>query len=124
MEEPDPRLPEFEKAKLRASRETSVIAFRKAKEVGIKIVTGTDGYHDNHAMVWALEALVKCGSTPKEALTTATRTPSDVFGLERGVIEPGRYADLIIVNEDPLKNISALRSLRLVMKEGRIFPCV
>lgn len=98
-------------------------AFKKAKAAGVRIISGADGHHENHAFVWSLEALVKCGATPTEALRAATVTPAEVFGIsaERGTLEKGKFADLLVVDADPLKDISALRQLRLVMKEGKVY---
>lgn len=121
--DPNPNLPQFEQDKILASRATSMTAFKKAKAAGVRIISGADGHHENHAFVWSLEALVKCGATPTEALRAATVTPAEVFGIsaERGTLEKGKFADLLVVDADPLKDISALRQLRLVMKEGKVY---
>lgn len=121
--DPNPNLPQFERDKLLASRQTSILAYQKARKAGVKILAGADGYHDDHAYVWALEALCKSGATPREALEAATRTASEVFGIadERGSLQPGRFADVLIVGSDPLQNISALRDAQLVMKEGKVY---
>ncbi len=121
--DPDPKLPESEKQKALDYRKTVTLAFQKARKAGVKIMSGADAYHDNHACVWALEALVKCGATPQEALLAGTRTPAEVIGIgqERGTLEPGKFADLLIVDGNPLKNISALRNLSMVMKEGKVY---
>jgi imidazolonepropionase-like amidohydrolase len=103
------------------SRKTSIVAFQKAKKAGIRIILGADGYHDDHACVLAMEALVKCGATPQEALRAATRTPAEIFGMihERGTLEAGKFADLLVINANPFENISALRDIQMAIKEGR-----
>ncbi len=121
--DPDPNLHEYERRGVMETAKTATLAFQKAKKAGVKIIAGADGYHDDHACVWSLEALVKCGASPQEALLAGTLTAAEAIGLmhERGTLEPGKLADVLIVDENPLKNISALRNLRLIMKEGKVY---
>ena len=66
-----------------------------------------------------LELLVQAGMSTVDALRAATSLPAKYFGLhDRGVIEPGRRADLVLISGDPIKNISATRSLRRVWLAG------
>jgi imidazolonepropionase-like amidohydrolase len=58
-----------------------------------------------------------------EAILAATRDPADVLDLDAGTIEPGKLADLIVVDGDPLQDITVLQDvdrIKLVMKAGRI----
>jgi imidazolonepropionase-like amidohydrolase len=68
---------------------------------------------------------VKAGLTPLEAIQAATIVPARVMKLdgEVGAIEVGKRADLIIVDANPLDNISNIRKLRFVMTQGRLFDC-
>ena len=95
----------------------------KAHRMGIKIAAGTDG--GPGSIMHELCELVACGLSPMEALVAATRTTADVLGiLERtGTLESGKRADLFVVGDDPLEDISVLTScdvIALVMKAGRV----
>lgn len=70
----------------------------------------------------ALEGLVELGLTPGEAIVAATRNGAIAArGLDRfGTLEPGKLADIIMLERDPLEDISNVRSLSLVMKEGML----
>lgn len=66
-----------------------------------------------------LELLVAAGLTPQAALQAATSTPARVFGLtDRGVITPGLRADLLLVDGDPLADITRTRHIRGVWRGG------
>lgn len=66
-----------------------------------------------------LELLVDAGLTPAEALDAATSLPADHFDLaDRGRIQPGLRADLVLLDENPLENISATRCIRAVWIAG------
>ncbi len=69
-----------------------------------------------------LEVFVEdIGLTPMQALQTATKNPADFYRLEGlGTIEPGKFADLIVVKKDPLRDIRNTRSIDLVMKDGQV----
>jgi len=68
---------------------------------------------------------VKAGLTPLEAIQAATITPARVMKLENevGTIEAGKRADIIILNANPLDNISNIRKVRFVVTQGRLFDC-
>ena len=66
-----------------------------------------------------LELLVEAGLTTVDALRAATSRPARYFGLaDRGVIEPGRRADLVLIDGDPLRDITATRSIRRIWCGG------
>jgi imidazolonepropionase-like amidohydrolase len=75
------------------------------------------GYH------WELEAYASGGAKPHEALRAATIGSSEVIGraAEIGSIEAGKFADLLILDRDPLVDIASTSSLSFVMKNGRIY---
>lgn len=75
------------------------------------------GYH------WELEAYASGGATPHEVLRAATIGSSEIIGraTETGSIEAGKFADLLIMERDPLANITNTRSLSFVMKNGRLY---
>jgi len=64
--------------------------------------------------------------TPMEVLISATRTNAELFRMQDriGTVEPGKHADLLVVNGNPLKDLRILQNLdtlRLIMKAGRVF---
>ena len=67
-----------------------------------------------------LSRLVEAGLSPLEALRAATSVAAEVFGLDdRGVIAPGGRADLVLVDGDPTRDISAIRRICAVWIAGR-----
>ncbi len=66
-----------------------------------------------------LRLLVEAGLTPVEALRSATVVPAEFFGFtDRGVIEAGRRADLLLTDGDPTQDIAATRAIRGVWAAG------
>ena len=103
----------------------------RARSLGIQVLCGTDSgnspvmpYGELHAN--EAEILVRYGGyTPLEAISACTRDNAFTVGLEDdlGVIEPGRLADIIVLNKDPIKDISVLqggRNLAMVIKDGKV----
>jgi imidazolonepropionase-like amidohydrolase len=92
---------------------------------GVPVVAGTDVGVPGHTLHRELELYVKGSFTPLEAIQAATITPARVMKIENevGTIEPGKRADLIILDADPLANISNIRKVKLVMTQGRLFDC-
>ncbi len=100
---------------------------RRARKRGVKIICGTDAampfvYHGTNA--YELEMLVEAGLTPIEAIVAATRAAADAIDFKDvGTVAPGRFADLVCVDGDPLDDIKILQDLsrvHLVIKDGRI----
>ena len=96
--------------------------FRQALAAGVKMALGSDIRPLKDAALLELGLWVKAGATPWQALLAATRHAAELCGVgdDLGTIEPGKLADLIVVAADPLENITNLRRLLLVFKEGRI----
>ena len=101
---------------------------RRLAEAGATILAGTDANDvPGHAaavvhgasMHLELELLVRGGLSPRDALRAATATPARVFGLpDRGRITPGQRADLLLVDGDPLTDVTATRDVRAVWRAG------
>lgn len=82
--------------------------------------TGYGATIAGHGSLRALELLVEAGLTPVEAIQVASYNGARWLGLEKevGSIEAGKAADLVIVAGDPAKNISDLRRIETVFKDG------
>ncbi|MGC9319505.1 MAG: amidohydrolase family protein [Armatimonadota bacterium] len=101
---------------------------RLAHQLGVKIAYGSDYPSSKHvwkigdAALWELRELVWAGLSPMEAIVAATRTTAEAYRLdELGTLAPGKKADLLIADCDPLDDVGALyepESIRLVMKDG------
>jgi len=106
----------------------SLASVRRLHEAGATVLAGTDANSDpatpfspphGEAMHQELRLLVDAGLTPVEALRAATVRPAEVFGLaDRGTIEAGRRADLLLVDGDPTSDIDATRAVAGVWVAG------
>lgn len=95
--------------------------FRKAVQAGVKMAYGTDaGVYPHGWNAKQFAKMVEWGMTPMQAIQAATVNAADLLGQSDrvGSLQPGRYADLVAVKGDPLKNISELERVQFVMKGG------
>lgn len=98
--------------------------FRRALKAGVKIAFGTDAggfpWTENPTKEFAY--MVKWGMTPAQALRSATSTAAELLGWsdQVGTIENGKFADLVAVKGDPLKDITVLEKIDFVMKGGAV----
>ena len=96
---------------------------RKAYPAGVKIAFGTDAGVSKHGRnADEFEAMVKYGMTPADAIKAATVNAADLLGVasEAGSIEAGKRADIIAVAGDPLRDVTVLKDVAFVMKDGRV----
>ena len=102
--------------------------FRRAHEAGVKVATGSDAFmgicrHGENAR--ELEMMVEAGLTPMEAIIASTKTGAEALGLEDqiGTLEVGKTADMVIVDGNPLRDITILqdqKKIGVVMKGGHL----
>jgi imidazolonepropionase-like amidohydrolase len=96
--------------------------FQRATRAGVKMLFGTDAGvypHGDNAKQFA--KMVQWGMTPIQAIRAATLSASDALARnDVGIIEPGRYADLIAVHGDPLRDVTALEHVDVVIKGGKV----
>ncbi len=94
-------------------------------DAGVTMIPGTDalaGYTLHHE----LELYARAGIAPAEVLRMATWTPALVMGVDkdRGVIAPGKLADMILVDGDPTKNIRDINNITTVIRSGKVYDPV
>jgi imidazolonepropionase-like amidohydrolase len=109
---------------MRKNRETTDAqreGFAKCVERGVRLAYGTDSGGYPHAMVGKQFAyMTRYGMTPMQAIASATTVAAELLGWDEhvGAIAPGRFADLVAVDGDPLEDISLLEDVAFVMKGG------
>jgi len=96
--------------------------FKAALDAGVTILSGSDvGTFPHGDNARELERMVDFGMPPVDALKSATSVAGRVLHMEIGEVKPGLLADLIAVDGNPTKDISALRQVKFVMKGGVIY---
>ncbi|HEY7401373.1 MAG TPA: amidohydrolase family protein [Actinomycetota bacterium] len=111
---------------MRKTEETTDVqreGFAKCVKAGVKLPFGTDSGGYPHAMAAKQFAyLVRYGMTPMEAIRSATTVAAELMGREDrvGSIAPGKLADLVAVEGDPIDDVSRLERVAFVMKGGEV----
>jgi imidazolonepropionase-like amidohydrolase len=110
---------------LRKDREIAEIQrenFRRAHAAGAKMVYGTDaGVYPHGLNGGQFEVMVRYGMSPLEAIRSATLNASEALGRsDVGVIEAGRWADLVAVSGDPTQQVDLLETIPVVIKGGTV----
>ena len=101
----------------------TLAGLRTLHDAGVPLLAGTDYGVPAHSLHRELE--LAAGLTPLEALRAASAVPARVMGLDAdsGTVEPGKRADLLIVDGNPLEDISAIRNGRWVVAGGVMYEC-
>jgi len=123
-------LPEARIATMRQSidrqRQTMYANLRRLRDAGIPIAMGTDAGNPltlhGVSVYREMEAMAEAGMTPMEVLVASTRTAARAMGrADIGTLEPGKLADLVVLDADPLASVANLRRVRLVVRGGEIW---
>jgi imidazolonepropionase-like amidohydrolase len=116
-------LPDFTRKKMEMVSEQGANASKKAFAAGVKIGFGTDAAVYPHGLnAHEFAVYVRLGMTPLQAIQTATINDADLLGWSDkvGTLEPGKWADIIAVDSDPLQDVTALQHVKFVMKGGTV----
>ena len=121
-------IPEYGVRKAREAQAAHIASFFRAYKAGVKIAMGTDAatpfnHHGKNAL--ELELMVKAGMKPVDALVSTTSRAAELMGCKdrMGQIRRGFWADLILVDGNPLDDIKVLKdktNIKLVVKAGKI----
>lgn len=115
-------IPEGQEMQYKASYDNLLEMIRTLHEAGVTLVPGTDAM-SGFSLHNELENYVKAGISNADVLKMVTLTAAEVsgFGEELGSIEAGKWADLILVDGNPLSDISDIRRVTLTIKDGKMY---
>ena len=116
-------LPPMYSEKMKSVTAVSRQNVAKAIKAGVKIAFGTDAAVYPHGLnAHEFAVYVQMGMTPLEAIQSATVNAADLLGWSDriGSLEPGKFADIVAVNGDPLKDVTLLENPVFVMKGGTV----
>jgi imidazolonepropionase-like amidohydrolase len=119
-----PRAPEDDTELRRKIVASHKAVFQKAMRMNVKIAFGTDaGAFEHGTQAREFRMMVDYGMKPIDAIRAATVRASELLRMEKqiGTIEPGKFADIIAVEGDPLADITTLQRVRFVMKAGQVY---
>jgi imidazolonepropionase-like amidohydrolase len=118
--------PEARKKRAEDLRQGSRAAVSTAIKSGVKIALGTDaggGAARHGRIAREAELMAESGMEPRDALVAATSSAASLIGEnDRGTIEEGKIADLVLLDANPLENIGALRLIAAIFQGGRRVP--
>jgi imidazolonepropionase-like amidohydrolase len=118
-------LPPFYQQKMKDVSAVAKTNIKRAIQAGVKIAMGTDAAVYPHGLnAHELDVYVnQLGMAPLAALQTATINAADLMGwtAKTGTLEPGKWADLIAVDKNPLEDIRVLQKVKFVMKAGTVY---
>ena len=100
--------------------------FQQMRSTGVTLITGTDSgipMNFHFDSTWReLDAFVQLGVSPMDAIRAATFWPARLLKRDDlGVVAPGKLADIIVVDGDPLRSMDALRHVSHIIKDGVVY---
>jgi imidazolonepropionase-like amidohydrolase len=116
-------IPDAARRKAVEVAEAHADSFRRAVAAGVKVAMGTDSGVTPHGRNLAeLELMAKGGMTPAQVLAATTSEAAELLGLsgELGTLEPGKRADVVVVDGDPFELASLGDRIAAVVKDGRL----
>ncbi len=118
-------IPDYAYRKAKFVEEAAIKSLQMAIKAGVKIVVGTDvgtAFNPHGENAEELVLLVQNGMTTRQAIAAATTVAADLLGMadQIGTLSPGKFADIIAVKGDPLKDVAILNSVDFVMKDGEV----
>jgi imidazolonepropionase-like amidohydrolase len=95
-------------------------ALKKAVDAGVKVVIASDSTPIGEIGILEIEQFVLSGVSEMDALIAATRNPAEMCGVldKLGTVEENKLADLVVLKDNPLENISNIRKVNMVFKDG------
>jgi imidazolonepropionase-like amidohydrolase len=115
--------PDYVVRKMQAVSAVGQDILKKAFAAGVKVAFGTDAAVYPHGLnAHEFAVYVRLGMSPLQAIQTATINGADLLGWSSkiGTLEAGKWADLIAVDGDPLKDVTTLQQVKFVMKGGEV----
>src|SRR5262249_39516473 len=99
---------------------------KKLHDAGVEVQLGAHGQREGLGAHWELWMLQQGGMTPHEALRCATLEGARYLGLDRdiGSLEPGKLADLVVMEKNPLEDIRNSESIRWTVVNGRVYDAM
>jgi imidazolonepropionase-like amidohydrolase len=116
-------LPDFTRKKMEMVSAQGTNIAKRAFAAGVKVGFGTDAAVYPHGLnAHEFAVYVRLGMTPLQAIQTATINDADLLGWSDkvGTLEPGKWADIIAVDGDPLQDVTVLQHVKFVMKGGTV----
>jgi imidazolonepropionase-like amidohydrolase len=123
MHPQDPAVPEVIRARAHATGQDRSVAYRNALDAGVTVTAGTDSgttFVPHGALPTEIRLMHEGGLSIRQALASATWLAAAEVGLPGliGTLAPGANADLLVLDADPLQEISALENIALVLQSG------
>lgn len=118
-------IPQYVMDKMESYNAAQGRAFRLAHEAGVCIGAGNDGgtpFNPHEDLATEIRLMVEAGVTPLDAIRAATWGSARALGMEGeiGTIEPGKLSDLVVLDGDPVTDISAVARVRYVIQRGKV----